>query len=349
MDASVAPETAPRPDRARGVRRARARASRPRSARSSSASRSSSGTPSSGCSPTATCSSRASPAWARRCSSGRSRDVIDCTFNRIQFTPDLMPADITGTNILVEEGGARVFQFQPGPIFANLVLADEINRATPEDPVGAARGDAGAPGHGRAQPVHARPAVLRPGHPEPARDGGHVPAPRGAARPVPAQGRWSRSRPRRTWSRSSTGRPARTRRPREGRPTAAEIVEMQRLARAVPIAPAHHGVRRLAPGGDPPRQPPRAGAGPPVRPLRRLAARRPGPGRPPARSCALMDGRFNVSDRRRPGRRPAGPPPPRDPELRGRGRGHHDRGRRPRDPRRGGAARRRVADPAPAR
>ena len=59
-------------------------------------------------------------------------DVIDCTFNRIQFTPDLMPADITGTNILIEEGGQRIFKFQPGPIFANLVLADEINRATPK-------------------------------------------------------------------------------------------------------------------------------------------------------------------------------------------------------------------------
>jgi len=59
-------------------------------------------------------------------------DVIDCTFSRIQFTPDLMPADITGTNILIEEGGQRVFRFQSGPIFANLVLADEINRATPK-------------------------------------------------------------------------------------------------------------------------------------------------------------------------------------------------------------------------
>ena len=59
-------------------------------------------------------------------------DVIDCSFNRVQFTPDLMPADITGTNILIEEGGSRVFRFQPGPIFANLVLADEINRATPK-------------------------------------------------------------------------------------------------------------------------------------------------------------------------------------------------------------------------
>jgi MoxR-like ATPase len=59
-------------------------------------------------------------------------DVIDCAFNRVQFTPDLMPADITGTNILIEEEGKRIFRFQPGPIFANLVLADEINRATPK-------------------------------------------------------------------------------------------------------------------------------------------------------------------------------------------------------------------------
>src|SRR5918995_6033229 len=59
-------------------------------------------------------------------------DVIDCSFNRIQFTPDLMPADITGTNILIEEEGRRIFRFQQGPIFANLVLADEINRATPK-------------------------------------------------------------------------------------------------------------------------------------------------------------------------------------------------------------------------
>ncbi|MCR4406468.1 MAG: MoxR family ATPase [Anaerolineae bacterium] len=59
--------------------------------------------------------------------------VIDCTFSRIQFTPDLMPADIVGTNIIVEdESGRRAFRFEAGPIFANLVLADEINRATPK-------------------------------------------------------------------------------------------------------------------------------------------------------------------------------------------------------------------------
>ncbi len=59
--------------------------------------------------------------------------AIDCGFARIQFTPDLMPADIVGTNLIVEdENGRRQFQFEPGPIFANLVLADEINRATPK-------------------------------------------------------------------------------------------------------------------------------------------------------------------------------------------------------------------------
>jgi len=59
--------------------------------------------------------------------------AIDCTFSRIQFTPDLMPADIVGTNLIVEdEQGRRQFQFEPGPVFANLVLADEINRATPK-------------------------------------------------------------------------------------------------------------------------------------------------------------------------------------------------------------------------
>jgi MoxR-like ATPase len=60
-------------------------------------------------------------------------DVMDCEFSRIQFTPDLMPADIVGTNILVEDdAGGRRFQFQRGPIFSNLLLADEINRATPK-------------------------------------------------------------------------------------------------------------------------------------------------------------------------------------------------------------------------
>ncbi len=60
-------------------------------------------------------------------------EVLDMSFNRIQFTPDLMPADILGTNIVMETpGGKREFVFQRGPIFAHLLLADEINRATPK-------------------------------------------------------------------------------------------------------------------------------------------------------------------------------------------------------------------------
>lgn len=58
--------------------------------------------------------------------------ALDLKFSRVQFTPDLMPADILGTEILSDSNGQREFRFRPGPIFANLVLADEINRATPK-------------------------------------------------------------------------------------------------------------------------------------------------------------------------------------------------------------------------
>ncbi len=60
-------------------------------------------------------------------------EALELRFNRIQFTPDLMPADIIGTEILAEdERGGRHFHFQPGPVFVNLLMADEINRATPK-------------------------------------------------------------------------------------------------------------------------------------------------------------------------------------------------------------------------
>lgn len=58
--------------------------------------------------------------------------VLSTSFSRIQFTPDLMPADVTGTNLIIKEEGNNVFRFEPGPVFANIVLADEINRATPK-------------------------------------------------------------------------------------------------------------------------------------------------------------------------------------------------------------------------
>ena len=60
-------------------------------------------------------------------------DALELSFSRVQFTPDLMPADIIGTNMIVEDAeGRKHFQFQQGPIFAHIVLADEINRATPK-------------------------------------------------------------------------------------------------------------------------------------------------------------------------------------------------------------------------
>jgi MoxR-like ATPase len=60
-------------------------------------------------------------------------EILSLTFSRIQFTPDLMPADITGTNVLTDDpSGRKVFDFQRGPVFAHILLADEINRATPK-------------------------------------------------------------------------------------------------------------------------------------------------------------------------------------------------------------------------
>ena len=63
----------------------------------------------------------------------RLGEILNLSFSRIQFTPDLMPADITGTNMLTDDpSGRKVFEFQRGPVFANIILADEINRATPK-------------------------------------------------------------------------------------------------------------------------------------------------------------------------------------------------------------------------
>jgi MoxR-like ATPase len=60
-------------------------------------------------------------------------EILSLSFSRVQFTPDLMPADITGTNVLTDDpSGRKTFEFQRGPVFANIVLADEINRATPK-------------------------------------------------------------------------------------------------------------------------------------------------------------------------------------------------------------------------
>ena len=112
-------------------------------------------------------------------------DALHLKFQRIQFTPDLMPADLIGTNVVLEtpEGG-RKFEFQPGPVFANLVLADEINRATPKTQSALLEAMQEQSVTVAGKTYHAGAAVLRAGHAEPARDGGDLPAPRGPARPV---------------------------------------------------------------------------------------------------------------------------------------------------------------------
>lgn len=77
--------------------------------------------------------------------------AMNLSFKRIQFTPDLMPSDITGTDILQDdpETSRRHFVFLPGPLFANAILADEINRTPPQDPGRPVGSHAGAPGHCR--------------------------------------------------------------------------------------------------------------------------------------------------------------------------------------------------------
>ena len=164
-------------------------------------------------------------------------EVLDCAFNRIQFTPDLMPADIMGTNILVEEEGGRQFRFQPGPIFANLVLADEINRATPktqsalleamqEQQVSVAR-----------QRYKLEPPFFVLATQNPLEMEGTYPLPEAQLDrflfklwvPFPAEEDLVAIMDRTTGSESLTVEHVRRR--------GAEIVAMQRLARSVPIAP----------------------------------------------------------------------------------------------------------------
>ena len=220
-------------------------------------------------------------------------DVIDCTFNRIQFTPDLMPADITGTNILIEEEGSRVFRFQPGPVFANLVLADEINRATPktqsslleamqEQQVTVAR---------HRYPLDPPFFVLATQNPLEME--GTYPLPEAQLDrfmfkvmvPFPSEEDLVRIVERTTGSDSPTASKV---------CTAAEVVEMQRLAKAVPIAPhvAAYAVSVLAATHpDQPRAPElvreyvRYGGSP--RGAQALVTA--------GKIGALLDGRFNVS------------------------------------------------------
>ena len=111
---------------------------------------------------------------------------IDCSFGRVQFTPDLLPSDVVG--VTVWNRGDDTFDFRPGPVFANIVLADEINRASPKTQ--SALLEAMAEGQvtvdGVTYPLDA--AVHGDRHAEPDRARGHLPAAREPARPLPHAG-----------------------------------------------------------------------------------------------------------------------------------------------------------------
>ena len=105
-------------------------------------------------------------------------EVLDLGFSRIQFTPDLMPADIIGTNVVAEdESGRKFFEFQQGPVFANLILADEINRATPKTQSALLESMQEKICDGCRHAPRITTPVLRHGDAKSAGDGGHLSAP----------------------------------------------------------------------------------------------------------------------------------------------------------------------------
>ena len=120
------------------------------------------------------------PGLAKTLLVSRLAEAVSLQFSRIQFTPDLMPMDITGTDILQEAAdGRREFHFVRGPVFANIVLADEINRAPPKTQAAMLEAM-----QEQKVTVVARAAVLRARHAEPGRTGRHLPAAGSPARPV---------------------------------------------------------------------------------------------------------------------------------------------------------------------
>ena len=162
----------------------------------------------SACWPAGTCSSRACPGLAKTLAVKSLAAAIGGQFQRIQFTPDLVPADLTGTRVYRQHSGE--FETSLGPVFTNLLLADEINRAPGQGAERAARGHAGAPGHDRPRDVPRARAVPGHGDAEPDRVRRHLPPAGGTGRPLHDEGpRDYPTRPRSTPSSSARcARPA---------------------------------------------------------------------------------------------------------------------------------------------
>ena len=262
--------------------------------------------------------------------------VLGGSFRRVQFTPDLVPADLVGTRVFRPDTGS--FDIELGPVFGNFLLADEINRAPAKVQSALLEVMQEQPGDDRRPDLPGAAAVPRPRDAEPDRVRGHLPAARGAGRPLPAQaarrlpehgrgGRRRRPLAAAAWprcasaSRSPTSSASRSvvarrpRRPRRRSPTRSQLADATRH-------PGRHGLAELEPLHRVRRQPARAD-----RPRARRARARAA-ARPPAR-----DARGRPRPR---ARRPA--PPPR-PLLRRAGRRRDDRGPARRDARRGRQAR----------
>ena len=183
---------------------------------------------------------------------------LELQFARVQCTADLLPADIVGTNVYNQRESR--FEFRPGPIFANVVLVDEINRASPKTQSGPARVHAGTQRHGRRPHASAAAAVHRARDAEPGRVRGHLPAAGGAARPL------------------------------HGAPVARLPVRRGR-GRDAPLARGRRPRRPRRAGRDRRRRAGRPGRGPPRVRLRRAAHLRRLAARPHARGPAGRAGR----------------------------------------------------------
>ena len=224
--------------------------------------------------------------------------VLGLDAKRVQFTPDLMPADIIGSEVLEEVAGdgtgtRRAFRFIPGPVFCQLLMADEINRASPrtQSALLQAMQEHRVAVAGEVAP--AARALPRAGHAEPDRAGGHLPAARGAARPLPAGSRRSTTRTRRPSAPCCWPPPARGRRKPVQAMTGAELIAAQALIRRIPVGESVlEAILTLVRGARPEASP--------IERVRAQLAWGPGPRAAQAlmlatRARAVMDGRLAPS------------------------------------------------------
>ena len=133
--------------------------------------------------------------------------VMHLKYSRIQFTPDLMPADIVGSMIIDSESGTKALRFSPGPIFAHLVLADEINRATPKTQSALLEAMQEHTVTSGTQTMELEPPFLVMATQNPDRDGRNLSASRSAARPLPDEDPGALSYARRTGHHRRTHQP----------------------------------------------------------------------------------------------------------------------------------------------